>query len=156
MAGLSLLMVTLGVAGSAFAHEGGGRHGGAPDRSHQLPDGVHEGRGDLLGSGQRNRAAHAGVPGPAQRAGAMGDGALCAQLGPYDWTLPPGFPYPKAPADNPMTKEKVELGRYLFYDRRLSRNETQSCGTCHSQARAFADGRGRDWVPPGNCIRAVQ
>jgi mono/diheme cytochrome c family protein len=41
-----------------------------------------------------------------------------AQLGPYEWKLPPGFPYPKVPTDNPMTKEKVELGRYLFYDKR--------------------------------------
>lgn len=66
-----------------------------------------------------------------------------AQLGPYDWNLPPGFPYPKVPADNPMTSEKVELGRYLFYDRRLSLNQTQSCGSCHQQWRAFADARGR-------------
>jgi cytochrome c peroxidase len=66
-----------------------------------------------------------------------------AQLGPYEWKLPPGFPYPKVPADNPMTKEKVELGRRLFYDKRLSLNQTQSCGTCHQQARAFADARGR-------------
>lgn len=64
-------------------------------------------------------------------------------LGPYEWKLPPGFPYPKVPADNPMTKEKVELGRYLFYDKRLSLNQTQSCGTCHQQSRAFADARGR-------------
>lgn len=66
-----------------------------------------------------------------------------AQLGPYEWKLPPGFPYPKVPPDNLMTKEKVELGRYLFYDRRLSLNQTQSCGSCHQQSHAFADTRGR-------------
>lgn len=66
-----------------------------------------------------------------------------AQLGPYEWALPPGFPFPKVPADNLMTAQKVELGRYLFYDRRLSLNQTQSCGSCHQQAKAFADGRGR-------------
>lgn len=66
-----------------------------------------------------------------------------AALGPYEWQLPPGFPYPNVPADNPMTKEKVELGRWLFHDRRLSLNRTQSCATCHVQARAFADARGR-------------
>ncbi len=65
------------------------------------------------------------------------------KLGPYEWKLPPGFPLPKVPADNPMTKEKVALGRYLFYDKRLSLNGTQSCGTCHRQERAFTDGRGR-------------
>jgi mono/diheme cytochrome c family protein len=31
----------------------------------------------------------------------------------YAWNLPPGFPLPKVPADNPMTAEKVELGRHL-------------------------------------------
>jgi len=66
-----------------------------------------------------------------------------AKLGPYDWNLPPGFPLPNVPPDNPMTKEKVELGRYLFYDKRLSLNQTQACATCHRQERAFTDGRAR-------------
>lgn len=38
-----------------------------------------------------------------------------------------------------MSVEKVELGRHLFYDVRLSSNRTFSCATCHQQARAFAD-----------------
>jgi len=66
-----------------------------------------------------------------------------SELGTYQWDLPPGFPYPKAPADNLMTKEKVELGRHLFYDTRLSLNQNQSCASCHKQERAFADERGR-------------
>ena len=66
-----------------------------------------------------------------------------AKLGPYEWQLPPGFPFPNVPADNPMTAEKVALGRYLFYDKRLSLNQTQSCASCHKQDRAFADERGR-------------
>lgn len=66
-----------------------------------------------------------------------------SKLGPYEWHLPPGFPFPNVPADNPMTAEKVELGRYLFYDRRLSLNRTQSCATCHQQRFAFADTRAR-------------
>lgn len=65
------------------------------------------------------------------------------ELGPYEWRLPPGFPYPRVPADNPMTAAKVDLGRHLFYDRRLSLNQTQSCATCHQQERAFADNRAR-------------
>ncbi len=60
---------------------------------------------------------------------------------PWEWDLPPGFPRPLVPADNPMTVEKVELGRHLFYDRRLSLNETQSCADCHAQERGFTDGR---------------
>jgi cytochrome c peroxidase len=66
-----------------------------------------------------------------------------AALGPYQWDLPPGFPFPNVPADNLMTVEKVKLGRYLFYDRRLSYNQTQSCASCHKQELAFSDGRAR-------------
>lgn len=57
----------------------------------------------------------------------------------WQWDLPPGFPRPRVPAENPMTVAKVALGRHLFYDTRLSGNGTQSCATCHQQARAFAD-----------------
>ncbi len=62
------------------------------------------------------------------------------QLTAYSWQLPPGFPTPRVPEDNPMTAAKVELGHFLFYDRRLSINETTSCATCHEQRKAFADG----------------
>jgi cytochrome c peroxidase len=58
----------------------------------------------------------------------------------WEWQLPPGFLAPWAPADNPMSAAKVELGRHLFYDVRLSGNRTQSCATCHQQERAFTDG----------------
>jgi len=58
----------------------------------------------------------------------------------FDWDLPAGFPTPRVPADNPMTAEKVALGRHLFYDRRMSGNETMSCADCHDQALAFTDG----------------
>lgn len=61
----------------------------------------------------------------------------------YDWRLPNGFPPPRVPADNPMSEAKVELGRHLFYDTRLSGNGTQSCASCHEQAKAFTDGRAR-------------
>jgi len=43
--------------------------------------------------------------------------------------------------DNPLTIEGVALGRKLFYEKRLSANNTLSCATCHQQARAFTDGR---------------
>jgi cytochrome c peroxidase len=57
----------------------------------------------------------------------------------YDWNLPAGFPLPRVPEDNPMTAAKVELGRYLFYDVRLSGNATMACSTCHEQKLAFSD-----------------
>jgi cytochrome c peroxidase len=59
----------------------------------------------------------------------------------YDWQLPPGLPAPLVPEDNPMSAAKVELGRRLFYDRRLSGNATQSCGSCHQPSLAFGDGK---------------
>ncbi|NMO22866.1 di-heme enzyme [Pyxidicoccus fallax] len=59
----------------------------------------------------------------------------------YAWKLPAGFPEPVVPGDNPMSEAKVELGRHLFYDIRLSGNGTQSCASCHEQQRAFSDGR---------------
>lgn len=61
----------------------------------------------------------------------------------YDWQLPAAYPEPQVPAGNPMNDMKVELGRWLFYDTRLSGNNTMSCGTCHLQALAFTDGKPR-------------
>jgi cytochrome c peroxidase len=58
----------------------------------------------------------------------------------YEWHLPKGFPKPQVPADNPMTAAKVELGRYLFYDTRMSVDGKASCATCHKQELAFTDG----------------
>ena len=58
----------------------------------------------------------------------------------WDWNIPPQLPPPVVPLDNPMTADKVELGRHLFYDTRLSFNETQSCASCHVQKLGFADG----------------
>lgn len=49
--------------------------------------------------------------------------------------LPP-VPYPE---DNPPTVEKIELGRKLFFDRRLSVNKTMSCAMCHVPEQAFAN-----------------
>lgn len=61
--------------------------------------------------------------------------------GGYRWEIPLWVPPPREPADNPTTTAKVDLGRHLFYDKRLSANLTMSCATCHQQARAFTDGR---------------
>lgn len=44
------------------------------------------------------------------------------------------------PADNPLTPEKIELGRRLFYDPRLSSDGTISCASCHKPELAFSDG----------------
>ncbi len=59
----------------------------------------------------------------------------------FEWDLPPGFPVPSVPAANPMSAAKVELGRHLFYDQRLSVNGEAACASCHRQELAFSDGR---------------
>ena len=46
--------------------------------------------------------------------------------------------YMPVPEENPLTAEKIELGRRLFNDRRLSRNNSISCATCHDPQRGFA------------------
>lgn len=61
----------------------------------------------------------------------------------YTFEYPPLFsqylPPIDVPADNPMTEEGVELGRLLFYDTRLSGDNTQSCASCHMPQNAFSD-----------------
>lgn len=61
----------------------------------------------------------------------------------YQWDLPKWAPEPIVPPDNPMSREKVELGRHLFYDKRLSSDASMSCATCHQQEKAFTDGKAR-------------
>jgi cytochrome c peroxidase len=58
--------------------------------------------------------------------------------------LPGGLgplPEVRAPADNPQTAAKVDLGSMLFHDKRLSRDQSISCATCHDPAKAFSDRR---------------
>jgi len=45
----------------------------------------------------------------------------------------------RIPADNPLTRAKVELGRQLYFDKRLSRDGTVSCATCHDPAKGWTD-----------------
>ena len=58
----------------------------------------------------------------------------------YDLGLPDWTPPPLEPASNRLNADKVELGRRLFYDVRLSANQTKSCASCHRQELAFTDG----------------
>lgn len=58
---------------------------------------------------------------------------------PYTPDVPSHFPAMPIPADNPFSVEGVALGRQLFYDERLSRDNTVSCASCHHQESAFSD-----------------
>ncbi len=44
------------------------------------------------------------------------------------------------PAENPLTKEKIELGRAIFFDKRMSKDNTIACASCHMAKKGFADG----------------
>ena len=91
------------------------------------------------------RGRLAATTGFAAAAFACATAAVTAEKAPepaaYQWDLPKGFPRPRVPAANPMSGVKVELGRYLFYDKRMSGNGTQACATCHRQELAFTDGK---------------
>jgi cytochrome c peroxidase len=68
----------------------------------------------------------------------------------YVWQLPTGFPVPRVPSGNPMTAEKVELGRQLFHDPRLSGDGTVACASCHRPDLTYTDGRSRAVGIQGN------
>jgi len=53
--------------------------------------------------------------------------------------IPQGLPKLLIPADNPMTAEKVELGKLLYFDKRISKDGTVSCATCHSPKEGWAE-----------------
>lgn len=74
---------------------------------------------------------------------------------PYEIRIPKYFPAQlNIPADNPMTIEGVELGRFLFYDGRLSGrtdpDSMMSCATCHLQSKSFECGIGHSKFSGGH------
>ena len=70
-------------------------------------------------------------------------GAVLAQEPAFRWDIPAPFPKPPVRADNAMSTVKVQLGRRLFYDRRMSVTRQHSCASCHRQELAFTDGNAR-------------
>jgi cytochrome c peroxidase len=87
------------------------------------------------------RGAHGALDMQAQQA------MLDKLLPKRDVTQPPGRMDPKiwntivVPADNRMTPQRVELGRKLYFERRLSADGTVACATCHDVSRGFTDQR---------------
>jgi cytochrome c peroxidase len=71
----------------------------------------------------------------------------------YVWRLPPGFPTPAVPADNPMSTAKVALGQRLFFDQRLSITGAYACASCHRPEFAYTDGRARAAGARGDVLR---
>lgn len=60
---------------------------------------------------------------------------------PYEIESPKGFPTLSIPPDNPLTAAKVELGKELFFDKRLSIDNTVSCATCHEPSKGWSNGK---------------
>jgi cytochrome c peroxidase len=89
----------------------------------------------------RSRVRWLGVMGSATLVVALSLALTGASSGVFRWALPAWVPLPIVPADNPMTREKVALGRHLFYDTRLSADGSMSCASCHLQSQAFSDPR---------------
>jgi cytochrome c peroxidase len=58
-----------------------------------------------------------------------------------DGPRPLGLPKVPVPAANPLTQEKIRLGRQLFFEKRLSEDGTISCAVCHDPEKGFGDGR---------------
>jgi cytochrome c peroxidase len=76
--------------------------------------------------------------GPSQPADddAADDGAEPAA---FELVIPVGLPELEIPAENPMTTEKVELGKLLYFDKRLSKDGTIACATCHDPKKSWAE-----------------
>jgi cytochrome c peroxidase len=79
----------------------------------------------------------AGEAEPTEEPGAKGEGEAAAELP----KIPLGLPPLEIPEDNPITPEKVALGKMLYFDTRLSKNGTVSCATCHDPEMAWAEHR---------------
>jgi cytochrome c peroxidase len=58
---------------------------------------------------------------------------------PFPLELPAGFAWPGVPAENPLSEASVRLGSALFHEKRLSRDGTIACASCHFASRAFSD-----------------
>lgn len=67
-------------------------------------------------------------------------GTLCAQETYYS-EVPLGIDWIIVPEDNPMSAAKIKLGKQLFFDTRLSGNQTVSCASCHDPNKGWADDR---------------
>ncbi|MBN1346037.1 MAG: c-type cytochrome [Phycisphaerae bacterium] len=59
----------------------------------------------------------------------------------FEVKIPEGLPPLPIPKDNPMTAEKVELGKMLYFDKRMSKDKTVSCATCHDPKMAWTEHR---------------
>jgi cytochrome c peroxidase len=67
--------------------------------------------------------------------------AAAVSAGEVTLPVPDGVLPPLIPAENPLTSEKAALGQKLYFDPRLSKDDSVSCATCHDPLHAFAEPR---------------
>ena len=96
------------------------------------------------------------IPMPFKAAGAAPVSLLTSASGDWQWNLPKGFPEPLVPADNPMSEAKFQLGRHLFFDKRLSGTARWVAGP--AIFRIWRLPTAKRWQParPATARRAVQ
>ncbi len=58
----------------------------------------------------------------------------------YQLAVPKGLKAPRIPKDNPLTAAKIELGKQLYFDPRLSSDDTISCASCHDPNKGWSNG----------------
>ncbi|MDB6064704.1 MAG: hypothetical protein JWR26_912 [Pedosphaera sp.] len=118
----------------------------SPDKGH---DSTHSAHGDSLAQNLAKNvitafSANSLHNSPAEEPPSVNTAHLAAttnphQPTPFDLQIPASFPRPELPLDNPLTVEGVALGRKLFSETQLSRDNSQSCASCHKSGNAFAD-----------------
>lgn len=66
--------------------------------------------------------------------------AVIGAAGDFEFRPPAGLRPPPVPADNPLSAEKIELGKQLYFDPRMSRDSTVSCASCHDPKKGWSNG----------------
>jgi len=66
--------------------------------------------------------------------------SLSVAAEPYQLQVPLGLKAPKIPKSNPLTAEKIALGKQLYFDKRLSADNTVSCASCHDPKKGWSNG----------------
>lgn len=97
----------------------------------------------MMGRCARATVANVALAAALSGAAGLAVSELAVASAPYEWKLPAGFPPPQVPPDNPMSQAKVDLGKRLFFDARLSITGRYACASCHRPELAFTDGRSR-------------
>jgi cytochrome c peroxidase len=125
--GLSLALAACGGGAPSWGGEGGaGLEGGAGGQGHE---------------------GGSAITGPLPDVSWLPSPSLPAELDSYSDELPASFETPqvqgfdRTPEHNPVTDAGATLGRVLFYDKRLSRNGSVACASCHQQSHGFSDPR---------------